>query len=178
MLALRARLRPGSLPARESPNPHSSSAHAQRHSISGACSLPSRSLVLAHPGLTWMRRRLVSCRKSSTFTAVGQDERGQGIDRRGHLFQGISGQGALLSALSRAVLAVPALGKVPSCRYLPRLLTTLTANAARDLLAVVPGGTGTIGAAAEVIEAVMRGALAATGGVERAFADGWQNHSR
>jgi len=74
-------------------------------------------------------RVLLSCRKSSTFTAVGQDERGQGIDSRGHLFQGISGQ-------------------------------------------VVPGGTGTIGAAAEVIEAVMRGALAATGGVEHAFADG------
>ena len=62
--------------------------------------------------------------------------------------------------------------RLQSCCYLPRLLTTLTANAARDLLAVVPGGTGTIGAAAEIIEAVMRGALAATGGVEHTFADG------
>ena len=61
--------------------------------------------------------------------------------------------------------------RLPSGRYLPQLLTTLTANAARDLLAVVPGGTGTIVAAAEVIEMAMRGALAAAGGVEPAFAD-------
>ena len=41
-----------------------------------------------------------------------------------------------------------------SCCHLPRLLATLTTNAARLLLAVVPGGTGTIGAAAWAIEAV------------------------
>ena len=67
--------------------------------------------------------------------------------------------------------------RLPSRCYLPWLMTTLTANAARDLLAVVPDSTGTIGAAAEIahaeiIEAVMRSALAATGGVEHAFADG------
>ena len=71
MRAPGARLRSVPLPARESPTPHASSAHTQRKSISGACSLPSRTLVLARPGLTWMRRRLVSCRKSSTFTVVG-----------------------------------------------------------------------------------------------------------
>ena len=38
--------------------------------------------------------------------------------------------------------------------HLPRLLATLTTNAARLLLAVVPGGTGTIGAAAWAIETV------------------------
>ena len=113
MRAPGARLRPVPLPARESTNPHASSAHTQRKSISGACSLPSRSLVLARPGLTWTLRRIVSCRISLTFTVVGQDERGQGIDRRGHLFQGTFGQGALLSALSSAVLTDPALGKAP-----------------------------------------------------------------
>ena len=61
--------------------------------------------------------------------------------------------------------------RLPSRRYLPRLQTTLTANAARDLLAVVPGGTSTISAAAEVIETVMRGVLAAAGGVEPSCAD-------
>ena len=61
--------------------------------------------------------------------------------------------------------------RLPSRCYLPRLLTTLTANAARDLLAVVPGGTGTIGAGAETIETVQRSALVAARGVERAFAE-------
>ena len=58
--------------------------------------------------------------------------------------------------------------------YLPRLLTTLTANAACNLLAVVPGGTGTIGAAAEIIKTVMRSALAAAAGVEPALANARQ----
>ena len=145
---------------------------------------PLRPLLRAHVRFSTARRAHAShARSTSTHVMSGHAyeilmgaymlyTRGGHRGVGGHLFQGISGQGALLSALSRAVLAVPALGKVPSCRYLPRLLTTLTANAARDLLAVVPGGTGTIGAAAEVIEAVMRGALAATGGVEHAFADG------
>ena len=57
----------------------------------------------------------------------------------------------------------------PSRCYLPWLMTTLTANAARDLLAVVPDSTGTIGAAAETIETVTRGALAAGRGVELAY---------
>ena len=64
--------------------------------------------------------------------------------------------------------------RLPSRCYLPWLMTTLTANAARDLLAVVPDSTGTIGAAAETIETVTRGALAAGRGVEPAFADACQ----
>ena len=64
--------------------------------------------------------------------------------------------------------------RLQSCCYLPRLLTTLTANAACNLLAVVPGGTGTIGAAAEIIETLMRSALAAAGGVEPALANARQ----
>jgi len=56
--------------------------------------------------------------------------------------------------------------------HLPRLLATLTANAVRDLLAVVPGGTGTIGAAAWAIETVVCGALhAVRRWVEPAVAD-------
>ena len=42
------------------------------------------------------------------------------------------------------------------------------------MLAVVPGGTGTIGAAAEIIETVMRSALAAAAGVEPALANARQ----
>ena len=85
MRAPGARLRPVPLPARESRNPHASSARVQHNSISGACTLPSRSLVLARPGLTWMHRCEALNRKSSSFTMMGQDERGHGIGRRGHV---------------------------------------------------------------------------------------------
>ena len=105
MRAPGARLRPVPLPARESPNPCASSAHAQRNSIHGACTLPSRSLVLARPGLTWMHRCEALSRKSSSFTIMGQDERGHGIGRRGHVFQLDIRQGAPLFPLSSAVLA-------------------------------------------------------------------------
>ena len=64
--------------------------------------------------------------------------------------------------------------RLQSCCYLPRLLTTLTANAACNLLAVVPGGTGTIIAAAEIIKTLMGSALAAAGGVESALANARQ----
>ena len=43
--------------------------------------------------------------------------------------------------------------------HLPQLLATLTAVAARDLFAVVLGGTGTTGAMFEAIEMVVCGAL-------------------
>ena len=87
MRAPGARLRPVPLPARESPNPCASSAHVQRNSLGGACTLPSRSLVLARPGLTWMHRCEALCRTSSSFTVMGQDERGHGIGGRGRIFQ-------------------------------------------------------------------------------------------
>ena len=112
MRAPGARLRPVPLPARESPNPHASSAHVQRNSISGACTLPSRTLVLAPPGLTWMHRCEALSRKSSSFTIMGQDERGHGIGRRGHVFQLDIRQGAPLFPLSSAVLADTAMGNV------------------------------------------------------------------
>ena len=112
MRAPGARLRPVPLPARESPNPCASSAHVQRNSLSGACTLPSRSLVLARPGLTWMHRCEALCRTSSSFTVMGQDERGHGIGGRGRVLQALTRQGAPLSPLSSVVLADPALGNV------------------------------------------------------------------
>ena len=98
--------RPASPPAHESPNPCASSARAYRTSSSGACSLPSRSLVLASPVLTWTRRCLALSRKVPTFTVMGQDERGG----RGRIFHTMVRQGTQLSPLSLAVLAEPALG--------------------------------------------------------------------
>ena len=62
-------------------------------------------------------------------------------------------------------------GNVHARSHLPRLLATLTANALRDLLAVVPGGTGTIGAAAWAIETVVCGAFAVRRWVEPAVAE-------
>ena len=51
MRAPGARLRPVPLPAHDLPEPHAFSAHTQRDSMDGACSLPSRSPVLARSGL-------------------------------------------------------------------------------------------------------------------------------
>ena len=112
MRAPGARLRPVPLPVHDLPDPHAFSAHTQRDSMHGACSLPSRSLVLARPGLTWMHRCEALCRTSSSFTVMGQDERGHGIGGRGRIFQVIVRQGAPLCPLSSAVLADPALGNV------------------------------------------------------------------
>ena len=53
--------------------------------------------------------------------------------------------------------------------YLPRLLTTLTPIAARDLLAAVPAGTGTIGATVKAIKTGICGALASAGRSEAAL---------
>ena len=59
-----------------------------------------------------MCRCLALSRKSSSFTVMGQDERGHGIGGRGRVFQVIVRQGVSLSPLSSAVLADPALGNV------------------------------------------------------------------
>ena len=118
-----------------------------------------------------MCHRLALSRNASAFTVVGQDERGHGIGGRGRILKAISRRGAPLSPLSSAGLADPALGNVHAGRHLPRLLATLTANAVRDLLADVPGGTGTIGAAAWAIETVVCGAFAVRRWVEPAVAD-------
>ena len=74
------------------------------------------------------------------------------------------------SACPRLPSASLPLGHVQSRSYLPRLLTTLTPIAARDLLAAVPAGTGTTGATIKVSETDICGALASAGGSEAAFA--------
>ena len=59
-----------------------------------------------------MHRCEALTRDPSSFTMMGQDERGHGIGGRGHVFQVVIRQGAPLFPLSSAVLADTALGKV------------------------------------------------------------------
>ena len=88
-----------------------------------------------------------------------QDVRGHRFGRRGRVCEPDFGAGVLFVCLSSVVIAEPALGKAHARCHLPQLLATLTAIAARDVFAVVLGGTATIGATFEAIEMVVCGVL-------------------